>query len=223
MTARKPWRTAAGWAVPTLALLAACASYEGAPRADWIPTAGQTDVVAAGPVLLRASQQAQLAVAELNVGFKLQVGAIAELALRKALRTGIESGPAGAAPTPASPLPTDGEARPTLVIDAVRLQAHGEMTWWMWVPPLSMIARHRWTPTLTIDLSLHDGRGRLAWSRSYEDQEGRVQWTSGGGRSIPLPEDAGAAVHVAAWRIAQRAADDVLRWSQEERMRPRQL
>jgi hypothetical protein len=77
--------------------------------------------------------------------------------------------------------------------------------------------------TLAFDLRLFDAQGRLVWRRTYDDDAGRLVWTTASAESTPIPEDIGRVTHEAAWRLAQLVLRDLREWMNRERMRPREL
>lgn len=102
-----------------LAMLQGCASYEGALNAAWLPPAstaaeGRTP----GRVALMVPPQAQASVSAVGQLVKLQVGAIAEQAMRAALGDGLQGGVQQVYVA----LPPTGGHSATLVVDAVRFE-----------------------------------------------------------------------------------------------------
>lgn len=163
--------------------------------------------------------QVQASVSEVGQLLKLQVGAIAEQAMRAALGDGLEGGVEqvyGALP------PTGGHSA-MLVVDAVRFQHQERTVWYVWVPPLSQVVQYEASMRLAFDVSLLDAQGGLVWTRTYDDDSGHLVWTTPSADSTPLPKDIGRVAHESAWRLAQRASDDLREWMRTERMRPRSL
>jgi hypothetical protein len=163
--------------------------------------------------------QVQASVSAVGKLLKLQVGAIAEQAMRAALGDALEGGVQqvyGALP------PTGGQSA-TLVIDAVRFQHQERTVWYVWVPPLSQVVQYEASTTMAFAVSLLDAQGRLVWTHTYDDDAGRLIWTTPSADSTPLPEDIGRVAHESAWRLAQRASRDLREWMHTERMRSRSL
>lgn len=202
------------------AMLQGCASYEGAPNPAWFPTTTTAaESRTPGRVALMVPPQVQASVSEVGQLLKLQVGAIAEQAMRAALADGLEGGVEqvyGALP------PTGGHSA-MLVVDAVRFQHQERTVWYVWVPPLSQVVQYEASMRLAFDVSLLDAQGGLVWTRTYDDDSGHLVWTTPSADSTPLPKDIGRVAHESAWRLAQRASDDLREWMRTERMRPRSL
>ena len=202
-----------------LAMLPGCASYEGAPNRAWFPAATTAPKSRTpGRVALIVPPQVQTSVSPVGKLLKLQVGAIAEQAMRAALDDGFESG----APQVYGALPATGGQSATLVIDAVRFEHRERTVWFVWVPPLSQLVQYEASTTLAFDVTLFDARGGLVWTRTYDDA-GRLVWTTTSADSTPLPKDIGRVAHESAWRLGQRASRDLREWMDAERMRRRSL
>ena len=150
---------------------------------------------------------------------KLQVGAIAEQAMRAALGDGLQGGVQQVYVA----LPPTGGHSATLVVDAVRFEHQERKLWLIWVPPLSQVVRYEASTRLAFDVSLLDAQGGLVWTRTYDDDTGRLVWTTPSTNSTPLPKDIGRVAHESAWRLAQRASHDLREWMDTERMGPRSL
>lgn len=203
-----------------LAMLQGCASYEGTPNLAWFPPATTAaEDRTPGRVALMVSPQVQASVSAVGQLVKLQVGAIAEQAMRAALDDGLQG---GVRQVYAAPPPTGGLGA-TLVIDAVRFEHHERRLWLIWVPPLSQVVRYEASTRLAFDVSLLDAQGGPVWTRTYDDDTGRLVWTTPSADSTPLPKDIGRVAHESAWRLAQRASHDLREWMDTERMRPRSL
>jgi hypothetical protein len=202
------------------AMLQGCASYQGMPNLAWFPPAttaaeGQTP----GRVALVVPPQVQSTVSAVGESMKLQVGAIAEQAMRATLEGGLSG---SVTQVQAAPPPTAGYSA-TLVINAVRFEHHEKTLWVIWVPPLSQVVRYEASTVLAFDLSLLDPQGRPVWTRTYDDDTGRLVWTTPSANSTPLLEDIGRLVHDSSWRLAQQAFHDLREWMDAERMRPRSI
>jgi len=201
-------------------VLQGCATYPGTPNRDWFPRATPAATNRTpGSVGLKVPPQVQVTVAAIGPVFKLQVGSIAEQSMRTALSDGLQG---GVQPSSVSPPLRNGSGA-TLVIDAVHFEHKERTVWWMWLPPLSSIQQYEATTRLAIDVSLLDARGSPIWTRTYDDDSGRLVWTTASAVSTPLPEDIGRLVHECAWRLAQQALRDVREWISIERMKPREL
>jgi len=202
-----------------MALLPGCASYEGVPNPTWFPRAtAVADIRTPGRVALLVQPQVQATVSPVGRVLRLQVGLIAERAVLTTLGEGLQG---GVHQVYAPPQTAVGSSA-TVVIDAVRFEHHERLLWFIWVPPLSGISQYEATMTLAFDLSLFDAQGGLVWRRTYDDDAGRLVWTTAAD-STPLPEDIGRVTHEAAWRLAQQVLRDVREWMVDERMRPREL
>ena len=202
-----------------LAMLQGCASYEGAPNPAWFPPAATAAKSRTpGRVALIVPPQVQTGVSAVGKLLKLQVGAIAEQAMRAALDDGLENG----AQQVYGALPPAGGSSVTLVIDAVRFEHQERTVWFVWVPPLSQLVQYEASTTLAFDVTLFDAQGAPVWTRTYDDG-GRLVWTTPSADSTPLPKDIGRVAHESAWRLAQRASRDLREWMDAERMRPRSL
>ena len=119
-----------------LAVLQGCASYQGTPNPDWFPrTTATTTSRTPGSIGLKVPPQVQVTVAAVGPVLKVQIGSIAEQAMRTALSDGLQG---GVQPSSASPPLANGSGA-TLVIDGVRFEHKERMVWFLWVPPLSQI------------------------------------------------------------------------------------
>jgi hypothetical protein len=202
-----------------VAMLQGCASYEGAPNPAWFPPATTADKSRTpGRVALIVPPPVQTRVSAVGKLLKLQVGAIAEQAMRAALDDGLQSG----AQQVYGALPPTGGYSATLVIDSVRFEHQERTVWFVWVPPLSQFVQYEASTTLAFDVSLFDAQGGRVWSRTYDDA-GQLVWTTPSADSTPLPKDIGRVAHESAWRLAQRVSRDLREWMDAERMRPRSL
>jgi hypothetical protein len=121
------------------------------------------------------------------------------------------------------PPPDASGSSATLVLDAVRFEHEERTLWFVWIPPLSGISRLETSTRLVFDVSLLDAQGGPVWKRTYEDDAGRLAWTTPSAGKTPLPEDIGRLAHQAAWRLARRAMRDVGEWMDTERLQPREL
>jgi hypothetical protein len=202
-----------------LAVLQGCATYRGTPNPDWFPRAAAAATNRTpGSVGLEVPPQVLVTVALIGPVLKVQIGWIAEQAMRTALNDGLHG---GVHPSSTPPLANGSGA--TLVIDGVRFEHKEQTVWWLWLPPLSSIQRYEARTRLAIDLSLLDAHGIPVWIRTYDDDSGHLVWTTASADSTPLPEDIGRVVHESAWRLAQRALLDLREWIDAERMKPREL
>jgi hypothetical protein len=208
-----------GW-VLLISLLQGCASYEGVPNPAWFPrAAAAAESKTPGRIALWVQPQVQATVSTVGRVLRLQVGSIAERAVLATLDEGLQGGVQQIYGPPQAAVGYSA----TVVVDAVRFEHQERTLWFVWVPPLSGVSQYEATMTLAFDLSLFDARGRLVLRRTYDDDAGRLVWTTPSADSTPLPEDIGRVVHEAAWRLAQQVLRDVREWMDGERMRAREL
>jgi hypothetical protein len=110
----------------------------------------------------------------------------------------------------------------TLVIQSMRVSYHSHLLWLIPLPWLgAALDDHEYDVQLAIDVTLLDAQGGVVWTRSYDDgrQVWAHEWTGQGMVTQALLR----LTHEAAWRLAQRAVNDLRDWVQDERMRPRSL
>jgi hypothetical protein len=204
-----------------MALLQGCASYdEGAPNQAWFSretaaVEGRTQ----GRVALLVTPQVQTTVLNVRRSVRLQIGPIAEQAMLAALGDGLQGRVQQIYAAP----PAAGGYNATLVLDAVRFEHQERRLWFIWLPPLSGISQYETSTRLAFDLSLLDEQGKPVWKRTYDDDAGRVTWTTPSADSTPLPKDIGRLAHEAAWRLSQQAVRDLREWMEAQRMQPREL
>ena len=204
-----------------MAVVQGCASYEGVPNEAWFPR----ESVAAenrikGRVALRVPPQVQAAVVDVGQSLRLQIGPIAGQAMLAALDDGVQGGVRQISAVPPS---TTSVSNATLVLDAVRFEHEERLLWFVWIPPLSTVNRYETSTRFVFDVSLFDAQGGHVWRHTYEDDAGRLAWTTPAANSTPLPEDIGRLAHEAAWRLAQRATRDLREWMDMQRLQPREL
>lgn len=139
--------------------------------------------------------------------FRLHAGAIVEQSMRAALMDGV----ADRVVSSQDPPPADAGFDGTLKIDSVRA-TYQQRT--------RDSFHYESSVRLSFDASLLDARGRVVWTRTYDDV-GRATWTSmefyAGVKAIEI------ATHDVAWRLSQQATKVVREWLQAERVKPRDL
>jgi hypothetical protein len=204
-----------------IALVQGCASYEGVPNEAWFPReAVAVENRIKGQVALRVPPMLQAAVVDVGRSVRLQIGPIAQQAMLVALSDGVQGGVRQINAVPASA--TSG-SNPTLVLDDVRFEHEERTLWFVWIPPLSSMNRYETSTRLMFDVSLLDAQGGFVWRRTYEDDAGRLAWSTPSGDSAPLPKDIGRLAHEAAWRLARRVMRDLREWMDTQRLQPREL
>jgi hypothetical protein len=130
------------------------------------------------------------------------------------MRAALMDGVADRVVSSQDPPPADAGFDGTLKIDSVRAtcQQRGLTGWGP--------QKYESSVRLSFDASLLDARGRVVWTRTYDDV-GRATWTPmefyAGVKAIEI------ATHDVAWRLSQQATRDVREWLQAERMKPRDL
>ena len=89
------------------------------------------------------------------------------------------------------------------------------------LPILGGVADSEFDAHLALDISLLDPQGQPVWTRHYDDglQVWKHDWTE----QAQAPEALMRMTHEAAWRLSQRAVQDLGAWVRAERMRPRSL
>src|SRR5882762_517433 len=91
-------------------------------------------------------------------------------------------------------------------LDAVRFEHQERKLWGIWVPPFPAIFKYETSTRLAFDVSLMDAQARPVWKRTYDDDAGRVVWTSSSADSTPLPNDIGRLAK-SRWLPARRRHD----------------
>lgn len=150
---------------------------------------------------------------------RVQVGEIAAQAVLVALRECFKGG--GQEVT--EPPPADGSYPATLVINAVRYEHKDRLLWFIPTGFLTAIGQREFSSKVTVDLTLLDTDGHTVWTRSFADDGGRLTWTSPSIGGEPLFDGIVRLSHEAAWRVAQRAAQDLREWTDVQRLQPREL
>jgi hypothetical protein len=91
----------------------------------------------------------------------------------------------------------------------------------MLIPPLGGVGDAEYDEQLAFDITVLDPRGRVVWTRTYDD--GRQIWQHSWTDQGKAPDGLLRLTHEAAWRLSQKVVRDLREWVEGERMRPRSL
>jgi hypothetical protein len=171
-----------------------------------------------GRVELLIPLRQQVAVIELGPQLRLHAVSILEHTLLAALDGEVRSGAQRV-----DTLSTVGGPSATLAIDDVRFGIRQRLLWYVPVSLTAGITKLETSATLTIDLSLFDAQGRPVWTRTYQDDTGRLTWTSPSTSRESVPEGLTRLAHEAGSGLSRQAARDVRDWLEAERGEPRRL
>ncbi len=150
---------------------------------------------------------------------RIQAGAMVETALREVLQASL----LGDVKTVSSMAASSENSAATLELVSLRFD-YGErrLTWFPILIPFGLgfaVGQFEASTRLSIQLRLFDGQGLLAWARNYDDGAQLGVW------SYPSDPDWHTGLqriaHEAAWRLAQRALQDLREWHAGERTRLR--
>jgi hypothetical protein len=112
-----------------------------------------------------------------------------------------------------------------LRLQAVRVSYHQSTLWFVPIPipylGILPLGDDEFAVQLAFDASLVDAQGRTQWTRNYDD--GRQVWPHTMNEQHQAEAGLMRLTHEAAWRLAQRAVDDVRAEVEAERMRVRNL
>jgi hypothetical protein len=147
----------------------------------------------------------------------VRVGAVVDQAVRTSFEGVLRNGPWPDEPPAASP-----GADAIVKIEAVRLTYRERRLRSEWKGG-ELIQTYESRAILAFDLQLSDAAGRVVQSRTYQDDDGRFEWTIPSEASVPELKWLESHLHQTAGHLAQQAAADLHRWLRAERMKPRAL
>jgi hypothetical protein len=152
------------------------------------------------------------------------ITAAARLAFAHEFGGGVLVAPTARADAPDAPWPpTAAPWQVTVALGTIQFDFRDDFVYFLPLGPLT-IERRDLTVRMALTVSVLDERGATTWSRSYD--AGRELWKARGGALFPTETPAEGVqrlAHEQAYRLLARAAQDVRRFVEADRLRERVL